>query len=211
MRLALVITAALVFAAGMKAQASDSYCAFEVVVRSPAGSLLEEQGVEGVDEDGSVFGVALTDKRGVARLCDAPARLIQIRVGGNRCSAVTVRYLKRYWLRTRQVFVTYENCAGEEWAIPFSCRLTIRVRDESASGNAVEGVHLHGLNVSTAAPEPKESDRFGRIFQSVKFGAKSSGWLEKDGYFPLAIAEGCGPGEGVEKDVTVVMLRRPAR
>lgn len=207
----LIMFIGLMFAGGLRAQSPASYCAFEVVVRSPAGSPIMQQAVEGLDENGKVFGIALTDDRGAARLCDAPPRLIQIRVGGNLCGAVTVRYLTRYWQRTRHVFVTYENCAGEEWAIPFNCRLTIRVKDENANGSALEGVRLHGLGDSSAAPSPRESDRYGRIFHSVKFGPTYSGWLEKDGYFPLSIAEGCGPGEGAGKEVTVVMLRRPAR
>ena len=184
-------------------RAQAEYCAFEVLVKSRTGTPVANADVEEVREDGTTFASAITDNNGIARLCDAPAQLVRIQVGGNRCGAVTVGSLKRYWMRTRSIHVVYQNCAGEEWAAPGKCLLTIRVLDRN--GKALEGVRLHTKGLPPGQTGAADSDEYGRIFRSVRYGDKLTGQLEKKGYLPQDISSECRSGDAWDKELRVVM------
>lgn len=115
-------------APGRGAAPQDAYCAFEVTVRSLDGAAVRGVTVSEEAQDGGKIVSAVTDARGGARLCDAPAGLVSIRVGGRLCGAASVGYLMPRWLQTRRVYLTYEGCSGEEWAVPGGCGF-MRVRD----------------------------------------------------------------------------------
>jgi len=194
-------------------QGPDEYCAFEVIVKQPGGAPATAGVV--VQGGGQVFGPVMTNAQGIARLCDAPPGLSEIVVGGNRCGAVSVKYLRAWWMKTRRVFVTYDNCSGEEWFVPRTCLLTIRVRDER--GTPIAGVELGAPN---EPPTPRDqerisegfetriSDQFGRIFRLVVFGETLQGSLSKDGYTSGQVAAQCKAGQSFDLERTIV-LRAP--
>ena len=190
----------------MRGRAEVGYCAFEVTVKSPKGMPVAGTPVWGMRQDGTKFADTSTDEKGIARVCDAPIGVVDIQVGGRRCGAVTIRYLKPYWMITRHVAVTYENCAGEEWAVPGGCLVTVRVRN--SRGAAISGVRL----VETPRRPPGRaqtdtSDQFGRIFRFLEYRSVLDGVLVKEHFLPTAISEKCDPGDDIEREV-VVTLRR---
>ena len=196
---------------GVSSAASQDreYCAFEVVVTTPRGLPVIGAPVA-EDYQGRPFATAMTDKSGVARLCDAPADSVDIVVGGKRCGATRVSYLSPYWMRTRRVSVTYENCSGEEWMLPGGCRLTIRLRDERTSA-PLPGARFRGGDSRAASEfETYESDTFGRVFRFIRYGTTLSGTLDKDGYAQGEVSEPCTRGENpyLEKIIALHELGR---
>lgn len=201
--LLLVVSLGFIVPNHILAQQQAEYCAFKVVVKQPDGRPSVGASVAG-QQDGKPFAKTLTDEEGVARLCDAPQGLSEILVGGNRCGAVSVKYLRQLWMKTRQVAVTYENCSGEEWNIANSCLLTIRVRDER--GSPAVGVELKIPNDQPVPMfETRISDSFGRIFCIVKYGDTLEGILAKNGLVPNRISERCQTGQSQNLDRTVVL------
>jgi hypothetical protein len=184
------------------AQDQVAYCAFEVTVRSPRGEAIAGAAVSELGMDGKMIGSGITDGQGVVKLCDAPVGLVDIQVGGNRCGAVKVSYLKAYWLQTRRLPITYENCSGEEWAVPGGCLFTIRLRDQQNS--PIAGVLFDDPN-ERPAPQTKASDTFGRIFRFIKFGETMSGRLHKNGYLPQDVSQKCQRGGTPERESIVVL------
>jgi hypothetical protein len=186
------------------AQSQVSYCAFEVTVRSPEGDPVSGAPVAALAQDGKTIGLASTDKQGVARVCDAPAELTDIRVGGRLCGAVTLHYMTPYWLETRHVVVTYKNCNGEEFAPMGGCSLTIRLRDQE--GHPLEGVLFDDPNErAKKRAQTRLSDWFGRIFRFTDYGDTLSGRFLKDGYVPQNFTEQCGSGDPKRAERTVVL------
>lgn len=202
LRLAMLIS---VFAYGSHAlvsQENASYCAFEVVVKSSAGKAVKGVAVYELMQDGKTVGTATTDQQGVARICDAPAGLVQIQVGHNLCGEVTVRHLKPYWMQTRKVSIYYDNCSGEEWAVPGGCLLTIRIKDER--GLPIAGVLFDTPNESPQL-QTKISDEFGRIFRFIKPGGVLSAQLKKGGFLTQDIKEACQPGDRPDEERVVTL------
>ena len=190
------------------AQGQPEYCAFEVAVKSPTQTPMAGVLVEGTRHKGQVFGRALTDRRGIARICDAPVGLADLRVGGDRCGAVVVRYVQPLWMETRHILVIYANCSGEEWIPPSACQLTIRVRDTSDS--PVPGVLLNFTSSQQRnAPglQTRVSDEFGRIFRVIAYGETMTAKFSKEGYLPAELSEPCRPGESYRKERIVTMQR----
>jgi len=204
-----VIPALCLMSGGLCSAASMSreYCAFEVVVKSPSGRQVRGAPVN-AQKDGTDFAKTMTDDNGTARICDAPSGLVDIVIGGNVCGAVAVRHLRAYWMTTRQVFVTYQNCSGEEWAVPSGCRLTIRLRD-GLDLSPIAGVRLvvpkGGLR---GLPGSETSDRFGRIFQLVPYDKALTGTLEKRGYISASVSEPCTSGKSFVLERTIDLKRR---
>ena len=196
-----ILTALLLLTpfASSAAQSSDEYCAFQIYVNTPASKPSANTPVAGLDQNGAVFATAVTNAQGIARVCDAPKDLVDIQIGGSLCGAVTVRYLKPYWMKTRQVFVTYQNCAGEEWAVPGGCLVTIRVRD--AKGNPLPGAFLEkAIDQPAAREQTNHSDQFGRIFRFVEYGSTLEATVVKEGYVAKALKEQCRRGEAFDRE-----------
>lgn len=190
---------------GSRVGLSD-YCAFEVAVHSPDGRPVV--GTEAVERssNGAVIESALTDRQGVARLCDAPIGLVDIEVGGRRCGAVSVRYLRSWWLKPRRVSVTYQSCAGEEWAVAGGCLLIIRVRDEQNA--PIAGVLFESPN-DQPRPQTRISDKLGRIFRFIDYGGTTTGRLSKEGYSSQIINQSCRSKEDRnERELTVFLEKR---
>jgi len=184
------------------AEDQAAYCAFEVTVRSPRGEAIAGATVSELAMGGKIIGSSVTDRQGIARICDAPKGLVDIQVGDNRCGAVTVAYLKAYWLQTRRVSITYENCSGEEWAVAGGCLLTIRVKDQRNA--PIPSVFFEDRN-ERPGPQTKLSDDSGRVFRFIKFGETMSGRLLKDRYLPQEISQACRPGDPPERESTIVL------
>ena len=182
----------------------DQYCAFEVVVRSPKGDPVWPVSVSLLDRSMHAFTTALTGPAGIARLCDAPVGPISVRVGGQLCGATTVKDLKAFWMKTRRVYITYDNCSGEDFAFPGGCLVTIRVY--SKTGQPISGVLFSGSNQRPAAREQTTiSDAFGRIFRFVEYGGILNGELVKPGYLSQNIRVTCERGSLYEKEQRVVL------
>ncbi len=184
------------------------YCAFQVTVRSPSGTPVRSVLVEELKQDtDELVAQASTDQHGVARICEAPSvGLVKIRVGGKLCGSAVVAYLKPYWMSTRDVHLTYENCQGEEWFPLGGCGLTIRVRDET-------NAPLPGVQFETADRQPKQraqtstSDAFGRIFRFMNYGDVLEGRIEKPGYISATVSDECRRGSSTDRE-QVIALRR---
>src|SRR6185312_5904869 len=125
-------------------------------VKSPAGTPVAGIGVA-LTHDGRVYGTAITDARGIAQICDAPKGLVDIEVGGHLCGAVSVRYLKPYWMETRRVSVTYENCSGDDFFPYGGCLFTIRVYDRKTYPSG--GGHLPRIQQRCAYAAPADIDQ----------------------------------------------------
>ncbi len=189
-------------ALGRGATPQDVYCAFEVTVRSPDGAAVGGVTVTEEAQDGGQVASAVTDARGGARLCDAPAGLVSIRVWGRLCGAASVEYLMPHWLKTRRVYLTYESCSGEEWAVPGGCEFTLRVRD--AQGAPIPRARFEDQKTIPGI-ETRESDPFGRIFRFVRYGEAMSGRVDKEGYSSQDVNRVCRSGGPSRAEVTVVM------
>jgi hypothetical protein len=182
----------------------EEYCAFEVTVRSSRNQPVPDAIVVMFDEDGKEFASAVVNEKGIARLCDAPPGLIRLAVGGNRCGATSVSYLQRYWMQTRRVTITYDNCSGEEWTFLGGCDLMLRVR-------ARDGTPLAGATLRDPAGRLKTrehtsvSDRWGRIFLFLHYGDHFSVTLDKHGYSPQVVSAECKPGDAFSRDLTVTL------
>ena len=199
--LLLIIAASPLFA--QPSEEVRDYCAFEIVVHSPDGGPVVGTEVMEFGPGGDAIASALTDQQGVARLCDARVGLVDIEVGGRRCGAVGVRYLRPWWLKTRRVSVTYRSCAGEEWAVAGGCLLTIRVKDQY--NLPVVGVLFESPN-ERPRPQTRISDKFGRIFRFIEYGETTIGWLLKDGYSRQIVNQSCRSKEDTnERELTVIL------
>jgi hypothetical protein len=204
MRWTLAMVAYSLASGMLLAQGQVSYCAFEVMVRSPEGGPVSGAPVASLAQDGQTTGFASTDRQGIARVCDAPVGLTDIRVGDRLCGAVTVHYITPYWLETRHVVVTYKNCNGEEFAPMGGCSLTIRVR--SQDGHPLEGVRLEVPNEQPKKrPQTRLSDGFGRIFRFTDYGDTLAVRLLKDGYVPQGFTDQCRSGDPQWAERTVVL------
>ncbi len=199
-----VVLASLGFIAPQRAREQQEYCAFEVIVKSPRNEPVSGVAVDMIDEDGKEFDSVITDKNGIARLCDAPPGFVRLAVGGNRCGATTVSYLIRYWMETRRVTITYENCSRDEWVLPSGCKLTIRVRAED--GTPLAGVRLRESKERPQSwPQTSISDRWGRIFRFLKYGDHVTATFEKEGYLTQTVSAECKPAKPYDKDLTVTL------
>ncbi len=189
------------------AQDQSNYCAFEIAVSSPAGSPIAGVGVSLQRRGGQVYSTTTTSERGIASICDAPDGLVDIEVGGHLCGAVAVRYLKQYWMKTRRVSITYENCSGEEWVPLGGCLRTIRVVDEH--GALLKGVLFDQPDKRSRSREQTwVSDQFGRIFRFVNYGETLTGSLEKAGYVSKSVTDECNRAEPSEKELLITLNRR---
>lgn len=195
----------------MAAQSEGDVCYFEVAVTSAKGAPVIGASVSGVhQQSGRTFNQTFTDKQGVARICDAPEGLVDILVGGNLCGAVAVRYLKPYWMRTRRISVSYENCSGDEWVLPGGCLLTLRIEDQK--GTPLSGVLFDSEDKRSKLREQTQlSDQFGRIFRFVNYGESLSGRLVKQGFDSRSVTDQCKSGKNPEREQRIIMGPSPGR
>lgn len=200
-----LVAVLLAFSVVPGARSQGNYCAFEILVKSPSGAPIEGAGVAGLDQNGIGFGTAVTDSVGLARICDSAPGLTDIQVGGQRCGAVTVRYLRPYWMVSRKVFVTYTNCSGEDHTPPAGCLLTIRVK--AGDGAPLAGVRFVASS-ETPAHQTAVSDQYGRIFRFIRFGDTMAGRLVKDGYLEKELNEPCVPGKAYRLERAVELRER---
>ena len=201
-----LILALAVASLPLAAQEQPEYCAFQISVNSPAGAPVKAVGVALKKTDGKTFSTAVTDDRGTVMICDAPEGLVDVEVGGHLCGAVTVRYLKAFWMTTRRVSVTYENCAGEEWIPSGGCLLTIRTMD--TDGAPLSGVHFADHDKPLALQRQTwTSDRFGRIFRFIDYGKTLNARLEKTGYISQRVTDECKPGDTPDREHVIVLKK----
>ena len=88
------------------AKCQDSYCAFEVRVTRPSRAPVVNVPVYLV-RDRATIADTTTDVNGLAKLCDAPLKPVDIAVGFDVCGSVVVRDIEATWPAMRQIFVTY--------------------------------------------------------------------------------------------------------
>jgi hypothetical protein len=209
LNLFLILAFSTLLATGMASAGQDqgSYCAFEVSVKSPAGAPVVGWGVAGLSETGEIFETTTTDEHGIARICDAPPGMVSIRVGGQFCGAVTVRNLNPWWMTTREVFVTYQSCANDAYALPGGCVLTLRLHDKD--GLPLPGVLFQKSGVDhTSWNETNTSDQFGRIFRFIEWGNVLRGTLVKVGYTSKDVTEECKAGQQFKRYQVVILNKR---
>jgi hypothetical protein len=174
----------------------SSFCAFEVNVRFPNGRPAARIPVATVEDGKQEISEAVTDKNGVARICDAPLEAVDIAVGQDVCGLILVQRVRQTWPQTHRIFVTYAPNPCYHMGISPQCQVLLRIKDES--GRPISGVLLEGI---TSARGSKVSDDLGRYFLIVKRGEKVRGVLHKDGYRESEFAEVCS--DDIERKVTL--------
>jgi hypothetical protein len=204
MRIASCVLALIVGAAAGSAAEKEEYCAFEVQVVSAVGLEVAGATVIGEDSAGFKFGEAVTNERGIARLCDSPRGLAEITVGGRLCGAVTVKYLNPLYPRTRHVVVTYQRCPGEDFSFLNGCSLILRVTDRSRAPMSGATLRLEA-GIADDKKRALVSDQYGRIFATIKYGTRLGGLLSKAGFMPQYFDQACKPGEQALSDRTVTL------
>ncbi|QOY91463.1 hypothetical protein [Paludibaculum fermentans] len=185
-------------------QEQREYCAFEVIVRSSTGNPAAATSVSLFDDSGKPLMSALTNEQGLARICDAPSGLVRLTVGGVLCGTVSVGQLKRYWMQTRRINITYDNCSGDGWVPLGGCMLTIRVK--AKDGSALIGAKFLDPHEGLKSREQTiVSDSRGRIFRFMEFGETMTGSVESDGYESQSVTNVCKRGDPRDSDLIVVL------
>lgn len=186
------------------------YCAFEVIIKTSRGEAVRHARVVLYDDTGSAFASAVVNEKGVARICDAPPGLLRLSVGGTLCGTASVGQIKRYWMQTRKVTITFDNCSGEGWAPLGGCMLTLRIR--GTEDTPLAEARLRNLVERLKSREQTDvSDQWGRIFQFLKFGDVLVATIEKDGYWAKSVHAECKRGEPFDRDMTVVLEANPQK
>jgi len=182
---------------------APSYCAFEVNVRNPSGTPSANAPVEMVSR-GRHLAVAMTNKQGLVRFCDAPLQDVDFAVGVRDCGVVLVKGVKLTWPKTREIFITYDkgHCSGE-LIFPTSCQVLLRVHDQG-------GHALVGASFDSGQSGLGTTDILGRIFRSIKSGENLDGVVRMEGHEPTRISARCVRGDerDVEQDVVLRKLGR---
>ncbi len=107
-------------------------------------------------------------------------------------------------MQTRKVTITFDNCSGEDLVPMAGCMLTIRAKNKN--GAILEGAtFLKNREYAGWAGKTMVSDRWGRFFQSVKFGELLAGSILKEGYLSQEIAVQCTREPPLDRDITVVL------
>jgi len=178
------------------------YCAFEVNVKSSRNQPVANAPVTMFDASEQKFSTVVTDRQGVARMCDAPPGLIRFTVGGLLCGEASVGQLRRYWMQTRRVTITYDNCNGEEWAPLGGCMLTLRVR--ASDGAPLAGARVEGDSLTLKSREQiLVSDSWGRAFLFLEFGDRLNAMVLSEGYVSRPVVVECKRGESFDRDLIV--------
>ena len=178
-----------------------SYCAFEVLVKSPSGAPVPNVPVIMVKNHTTTFSQTTTAANGVARLCDAPLEAVDIVAGFDLCGSIMVRSIRPTWPLTKSLSITYAETSCGHFTFADHCEVLLRVRDENKK--PISGAHL----VLQEKSMRDSSDEFGRLFLALKKGEKIEGKVVIDRREPASISETCGPfgDELIEK---VIILRR---
>jgi hypothetical protein len=169
------------------AVAQDTYCAFEVTVRSPSGIPMSEVPVALIRGHKATFYETTTDANGVARVCDAPLENLDIIVGFDMCKSVMVRFLMPTWPDTQRISVTYVKTFCGFASFKPECIVTLRIQDDA--GHPVIGALFNGN--STASSGSTVSDSFGRLFRSLKRRKSLRGVVIGKGFEPARISIKC--------------------
>jgi hypothetical protein len=191
--------------AGSILAAEPSYCAYRVKVSDPQGAPVARVATVMVGVGGSVA-EKLTDKNGAAEFCDAPLRPVDISVGFAGCGLVINKEVKPLWLRTRELFVTYDQRYCEEFGpFPGDCHIVFRVQD--GMGRPVAGAIFEDRTPTDGKKGAvSSSDSFGRLFAAPKDGGGVAGMIVKDGYAAAAVSQSCSiRAPDADREVTVVL------
>lgn len=198
-RLVFIVASALTLVC-FSANAQSTYCAFEVLVRSPSGKPVTGVTVALIRRSKAIFSESVTDAQGVARLCDAPLEYMDVVVGRDVCGSVLVRHLKHTWPETRRVYVTYVDDPCDHFGVESVCRILLRIVDNA--GRPLEGVGFNG--VPPNQDEHRVSDIFGRLYYSLMRGQTLEGTVSKEGKRPARVSTSCVD----DKEITVHLQER---
>lgn len=156
-------------------------------VTRPSGTPIAKVPVYLIRNQRTTLSGTTTDANGIARICDAPLKAVDIGVGFDVCGSVLVRNVKATWPEVRQVFVTYVETPCDHFLFGDRCQVLLRVQDEA--GRPVVGARFDGRPSAVSGSEV--SDEFGRVFRSIKRGEKVEGLVIKEGRAPARISEPC--------------------
>jgi hypothetical protein len=193
----LTVTLSLGLFASVVAAQSSSYCAFEVIVRTPSGGPVANVPVQLVSHKSTVLSHTTTDEQGRAKICNAPMERVDIAVGLDLCGSVVVRMLQPRWPDTRRVFVTYVREVCSFVPVHNDCLIVLRIQDDR--GQPVQGARLETKSIT--GPGTNISDEFGRIFLSTPKGGWFKGLVRKDDRRPEDVSLRCE--EDLELKVTL--------
>lgn len=133
----------------------------------------------------TTFSEAMTDAKGLARICDAPLESVDIAVGFDVCGLVLVRSLHPKWPDTIRLSVTFDDNPCEHFALSEFCQVLLRVQDPT--GKAMPGVRF-------VPRDPKSgkgtdvADSFGRIYRVIPRNRVLEGRLEASLAAPTPIS-----------------------
>jgi hypothetical protein len=151
----------------------------------------------------------VTDRHGVAKLCDAPMEPVDFFVG-TMCGQVVIKAVTPLWMKTKRISFTYDphlEDSCDTFIIPTrtACHMLLRIRD--ISGKAVEGAHV-GLTTRQNAPDFRVSDSYGRVFYVVSRGEKLQGTVTRTGYLPANVSEDCSQDKVLDRETVIVLRTR---
>ena len=179
------------------------YCAYEVSVKKPSGLPFAKTPV-GVVDNGVQISGAITDAKGVARICDAPVHKVDIGVGAIGEGLILVKGVKPTWPETRNIVVIRDDRHWDEFMFPDECQVLLRIQDER--GMPISGAQLDDQSSKGRAPNIA-SDSFGRLFRKLKSGEACDGWIRLQGRIPAPISAKCIRGS--EEDVELKVVLKP--
>ncbi|QOY90023.1 hypothetical protein [Paludibaculum fermentans] len=178
----------------------QSFCAFEVTVRSSLHRPMAGVGVGFIGEHRTTLYESISDKYGVVRFCDGPLMPIDIVVGNDICGSVLLRNIKARWPNSARMSVVYDDRACDHLALSADIVALLRVQDE-------EGRPISGAQFADAAKRPgtSVSDEYGRVFRVCRRGELLQGTIQKRGWLAAKISHVCGDDVEIR---TVLRLER---
>ena len=193
-----------VFYLSRPVSAQQGYCAFEVRVTSPGGSPIKGVAVS-LSQNRSQLANFDTDADGVARICDAPLKSVDIAIGKDICQSVHVLNAKATFPLVKQIFVIYQEVACNHFIFLDRCQALLRI--QSRDGRPISGAQFESER--SGAASLGISDKFGRLYGQVKLGEALIGIVRKAGYRPEKVLEKCTTqGESdLERRVTLTLER----
>ena len=142
---------------------------------------------------------------GAVPFCDLPARIVDVSVNGP-CDEVIVRRQPLRWLEEVEIYLTYPSCDRYHWVWDNGCRLMLRV---ARLGQPVEGVSITDSDaVIDSSSGPNSSDKYGRIYKTLRFNSIFDVELTKVGFKPLRVVQNCTSFQFHQQAVELVPISK---
>ena len=183
-------------------RAQPSYCAYDVRVNDSKGAALSGIPVY-LSREQMTIADTTTDSAGIARLCDATIKPIDIVIGKDICQSVIIRNVKPAWPDVKHIFVVYQEIGCSHFVFDDYCQILIRVK--GTNGVAIEGATFDVVQPKAARPGP--SDSLGRLYRRIKIGETLVGSVSQRGYHKEPVRVACSPRGDPALERTLILRR----